>query len=90
MTAPGPSSQRPPILRIIAYEAIKRRILKGGLLPGEVLSASEVDSVNRATAGHCGQIGGPNKQVVLRSAAAASMGRIEARSQHQREKETER
>ena len=34
----------------------------------EVLSASEVDSVNRATAGHCGQIGGPNKQVVLRSA----------------------
>ena len=38
----------------------------------EVLSASEVDSVNRATAGCCRKIGGPNKLVVLRAAAAAA------------------
>ena len=41
MTALGPSSERPPSLRIIAYEAIRDRILKGGLLPGEALPASE-------------------------------------------------
>lgn len=41
MTAPGSSSDRPPSLRAVAYEAIKGHILKGGLLPGEALSASE-------------------------------------------------
>ena len=41
MTAPGPSSDRPPSLRVVAYEAIRGCILKGGLLPGEALPASE-------------------------------------------------
>ena len=37
----------------------------------EVLSASDVDSVNRATADHCREIAGPNKQAVLRAAVAS-------------------
>ena len=41
MNAPGPTSDWPPSLRVVAYEAMKERILAGGLLPGEVLSASE-------------------------------------------------
>jgi DNA-binding GntR family transcriptional regulator len=41
MTQRDTRSDRPPSLRITAYEAIKTRILEGGLLPGEALSESE-------------------------------------------------
>ena len=41
MTRLGPITHRPRSLRILAYEAMKERILKGGLMPGETLSASE-------------------------------------------------
>lgn len=40
MTA-GEDGERPPSLRVVAYDAIKDRILSGGLEPGEALSESE-------------------------------------------------
>lgn len=41
MTAPDKPTNPPTSLRVTAYEAIKGRILEGGLLPGEALSESE-------------------------------------------------